>query len=86
MVFNQYFFKFDNAENGFVSAYRHHPNNDEFFDILVEYQAAPSFEDKNLILIDPMLATGQSMVAVYEKLLQKGNPKEINETPVRKGD
>ncbi|MDP2159929.1 MAG: uracil phosphoribosyltransferase, partial [Flavobacterium sp.] len=55
---------FDNAENGFVSAYRHHPNNDDYFDILVEYQAAPSFENKTLILIDPMLATGQSIVAV----------------------
>jgi len=69
---------FDNAENGFVSAYRHHPNNDEFFDILVEYQAVPNIENKTLLLIDPMLATGQSMVAVYEKLLQKGLPKEIH--------
>ena len=41
---------FDNAENGFVSAYRHHPNNDDYFEILVEYQAAPSFENKNLIV------------------------------------
>lgn len=69
---------FDSAENGFVSAYRHHPNNDAFFDILVEYQAVPNIENKTLLLIDPMLATGQSMVAVYEKLLQKGNPKEIH--------
>lgn len=59
---------FDDAENGFVSAYRHHYNNDDAFDILVEYQAAPSFEGKNLILIDPMLATGQSIVAVLNKL------------------
>jgi uracil phosphoribosyltransferase len=69
---------FDSAENGFVSAYRHHPNNDAFFDILVEYQAVPNIENKTLLLIDPMLATGQSMVAVYEKLLQKGSPKEIH--------
>ena len=69
---------FDNAENGFVSAYRHHPNNDAFFDILVEYQAVPNIENKTLLLIDPMLATGQSMVAVYEKLMQKGLPKEIH--------
>ena len=38
---------FDDAENGFVSAYRHHPNNDDFFDILVEYRAAPSFNGKD---------------------------------------
>ena len=69
---------FDNAENGFVSAYRHHPNNDEFFDILVEYQAVPKIENKTLLLIDPMLATGQSMLAVFNKLMEKGLPKEIH--------
>jgi uracil phosphoribosyltransferase len=69
---------FDNAENGFVSAYRHHPNNDESFEILVEYQAAPSFENKNLILIDPMLASGQSIVAVLHKLHLEQKPKEIH--------
>jgi uracil phosphoribosyltransferase len=69
---------FDNAENGFVSAYRNHYNNDDAFEILVEYQAAPSFEDKNLILIDPMLATGQSIVAVLQKLHLEQKPKEIH--------
>ncbi|WP_300564728.1 uracil phosphoribosyltransferase [Flavobacterium sp.] len=69
---------FDSAENGFVSAYRHHYNNDDAFDILVEYQAAPSFEGKNLILIDPMLATGQSLVAVFNKLMTEKKPKEIH--------
>ncbi|WP_309609089.1 uracil phosphoribosyltransferase [Flavobacterium sp.] len=69
---------FDDAENGFVSAYRHHPNHDDYFEILVEYQAAPSFEGKNLILIDPMLATGQSVVAVFNKLIIEQTPKEIH--------
>ncbi|MDI1254757.1 MAG: uracil phosphoribosyltransferase [Flavobacterium sp.] len=69
---------FDNAENGFVSAYRHHYNDDELFDIKVEYQAVPNIENKTLLLIDPMLATGQSMVAVFNKLLEKGQPKEIH--------
>lgn len=69
---------FDDAENGFVSAYRHHPNNDDDFEILVEYQAAPSFENKNLILIDPMLATGQSILAVLHKLHLDQKPKEIH--------
>ena len=69
---------FDAAENGFVSAYRHHFNNDDQFEILVEYQAAPSFENKNLILIDPMLATGQSIVAVLNKLHLEQKPKEIH--------
>jgi uracil phosphoribosyltransferase len=69
---------FDTAENGFVSAYRNHYNNDEQFEILVEYQAAPSFEGKNLILIDPMLATGKSVVAVLNKLHLEQKPKEIH--------
>jgi len=69
---------FDSAENGFVSAYRYHHNNDDAFEIKVEYQAVPSIENKNLLLIDPMLATGQSMVAVFNKLLEKGTPKEIH--------
>ena len=69
---------FDAAENGFVSAYRNHYNNDDAFEITVEYQAAPSFENKNLILIDPMLATGQSIVAVFNKLMTEQTPKEIH--------
>lgn len=69
---------FDEAENGFVSAYRHHYNNDDLFEILVEYQAAPSFEGKNIIFIDPMLATGQSIVAVLQKLRVEQQPKEIH--------
>ena len=69
---------FDDAENGFVSAYRHHPNNDDEFEIRVEYRAAPTFKDKTLILVDPMLATGQSLVAVFNQLMEKETPKEIH--------
>jgi uracil phosphoribosyltransferase len=69
---------FDDAENGFVSAYRHHYNNDDDFEILVEYKATPTFNNKTLILIDPMLATGQSLVAVLNKLLAEHNPKQIH--------
>ena len=69
---------FDAAENGFVSAFRHHPNHDDNFHIVVEYQAIPEITDKNLLLIDPMLATGQSMVAVFNRLMERGNPKEIH--------
>lgn len=69
---------FDAAENGFISAYRHHPNNDDYFDILVEYQAVSDINNSNLILIDPMLATGQSIVAVFNKLMERGTPKEIH--------
>ncbi|MXN92588.1 uracil phosphoribosyltransferase [Flavobacterium sp. Sd200] len=69
---------FDEAENGFVSAYRHHPNKDDAFDILVEYKAVPSLTDKVMILADPMLATGLSLVAVFKKLMENETPKEIH--------
>ena len=72
---------FDDADNGFISAYRHHPNNDANFDILVQYQAVPSLENKCLLLVDPMLATGLSMVAVFNKLMEQSgsiNTKEIH--------
>ena len=69
---------FDDAENGFVSAYRHHYNHDDDFDIKVEYQAVPDIAGKNLLLVDPMLATGQSMVAVFNTLMQQGAPKEVH--------
>lgn len=69
---------FDAAENGFISAYRHHPNNDDFFDILVEYQAIANIDGKNLILVDPMLATGQSIVAVYKKIIEQKTPAALH--------
>lgn len=69
---------FDSAENGFVSAYRFHPNNDDNFEIKVEYEAVSDINNTNLILVDPMLATGQSIVSVFNKLISKGTPKEIH--------
>jgi uracil phosphoribosyltransferase len=69
---------FDRAENAFISAYRHHPNNDAEFKIKVDYFAAPSLKDKTLIIADPMLATGKSMVTVYEAIKKFGNPKKIH--------
>jgi len=69
---------FDDAENAFISAYRQHKENSDDFDIHVDYVATPSIQDKVLVLVDPMLATGQSLVAVYDKLKQFGLPKELH--------
>ncbi|MEP1488959.1 MAG: uracil phosphoribosyltransferase [Algibacter sp.] len=69
---------FDTAENAFISAYRHHKHNPERFEIIVEYLACPNLEGKTLILADPMLATGQSMVATFEALKPFGVPKEVH--------
>ncbi|WP_372744631.1 uracil phosphoribosyltransferase [Lutibacter sp.] len=68
---------FDDAENAFISAYRKHINETDF-EIKVEYFASPSLEGKTLILADPMLATGQSLVSVFEGLKNHGTPKEIH--------
>ena len=69
---------FDQAENGFISAYRTHATPEKESEIFVEYQAIPAIDGKILLLVDPMLATGQSMVAVFNKLLERGTPKEIH--------
>lgn len=69
---------FDHAENSFVSACRHHPNNDHEFEILVEYQAISDLNNKTVLLLDPMLATGQSIVAVHKKLLENASPAEFH--------
>ncbi|MCF8331445.1 MAG: uracil phosphoribosyltransferase [Bacteroidales bacterium] len=64
---------FDHAQNAFVSAYRRH-HKDGSFDVKVEYSSSPSLDDKVLIISDPMLATGHSMVLTYNELLRKGKP------------
>lgn len=70
---------FDAAENAFISAYRHHKkDNPDAFEIIVEYLASPSLDGKTLILADPMLATGQSILSTYEALKPFGTPKEIH--------
>ena len=68
---------FDNAENSFISAYRHHTSETEF-EIKVEYLASPSLEGKTLILADPMLATGLSFINVFNSLKTMGTPKNIH--------
>ena len=69
---------FDMAENAFISAYRHHKTNSDDFEIKVEYLACPSLANKTLILADPMLATGKSMVTAFEALKPFGKPKSIH--------
>ena len=70
---------FDHAENAFVSAYREYTDKAHHqVAIHVEYLATPSIEGKNLIIVDPMLATGGSMELSYQALLTKGTPKRIH--------
>ena len=67
---------FDRSESAFVSAYREHTSPEEF-KIHVEYLAAPNLDDRVWIISDPMLATGRSMVNVYDALLKFGKPKKV---------
>jgi uracil phosphoribosyltransferase len=64
---------FDSADNAFVSAYRQHRKDDQF-SIQVEYVSSPEIENRVLIVTDPMLATGQSMIASFKSLLVHGKP------------
>lgn len=68
---------FDHAENAFISAYRQH-HKDGSFDIKLEYITCPRIENKVLILIDPMLATGASIENTLASLAEYGKPKEIH--------
>ena len=70
---------FDKAENAFVSAYRMYTNREHTeVGIHTEYMASPSVKGKTLLVVDPMLATGGSMVASIEALLKTGKPKRIH--------
>lgn len=68
---------FDKADNAFVSAYRkHHP--DGSFEISMEYVSSPDLEDRILIISDPMIATGASLVKTIQALREEGIPKEVH--------
>lgn len=64
---------FDKSENAFVSAFRKY-HKDGRFSIQLEYASCPELEGKTLIISDPMLATGASMVLTYKELITKGKP------------
>lgn len=69
---------FDDASCAFVSAYRRY-SKDGTFNIRVEYVSAGDLTDKTLLLVDPMLATGSSLVLAYEALVErKGRPAKLH--------
>lgn len=69
---------FDKADSAIVSAYRKH-TSETSFEIQVEYMSAPSLVGKILILCDPMIATGMSMVAAYKALVSHyGTPARLH--------
>ena len=68
---------FDKADNAFLSAYRKH-NPDGSFDISLEYLSCPNLENRVIIISDPMLATGASLVKSIQHLKEVGPFKELH--------
>lgn len=68
---------FDKADNAFISAYRKH-HRDGSFEISLEYMSCPSLENRIVIISDPMLATGASIVKTIQYMKDEGTPKEIH--------
>ena len=69
---------FDRAENTFISAYRKHVGDDHQFEVEIEYLSSPPIDGKTVILCDPMLASGSSMVLAYKALLERGRPAHLH--------
>jgi uracil phosphoribosyltransferase len=68
---------FDKADNAFIAAYRKH-DRDGSFEISLNYISCPDLENRILILSDPMLATGSSLVKTIQYLQAEGHPSEIH--------
>lgn len=68
---------FDRADNAFLSAYRKH-NSDGTFEIALEYMSCPSVDGRVVIISDPMLATGASLVKAIQFLKEAGAIKQIH--------
>jgi uracil phosphoribosyltransferase len=68
---------FDRADNAFISAYRKH-HRDGSFEISLDYISCPSLENRVVIIADPMLATGSSLVKTVQYLRDEGQPAEMH--------
>lgn len=68
---------FDKADNAFISAYRKHDKSGNF-EISLEYMSSPELEGRVLIISDPMLATGASLVKSIQYMREEGAPSEIH--------
>lgn len=79
LPFHQGFLEvFDKAGNAFVSAYRYYKDREcSEVGVKIEYIASPDLNGKTLIIVDPMLATGESMELAYNALLTKGTPSKV---------
>jgi uracil phosphoribosyltransferase len=66
---------FDRADCGFIGAYRNESTHE--ITVNIDYVSLPPVEDKPVVLIDPMLATGRSVLDAQKLLLAKGTPSHL---------
>ena len=69
---------FDRADTGFVGAYRAPHTNADDLRVELTYQTAPSIAGRTLIVMDPMLASGKSMVQTLQALCAREQPQHIH--------
>lgn len=68
---------FDRADSTFIAAYRK-TGKDGKFVIQKEYVSGPNLDGKVVIVSDPLLATGQSMVLTCKELLDRYKIKQLH--------
>ena len=68
---------FDEADCGFIGAFRHSTGGHEF-DIQADYATLPPVEGKPVIIVDPMLATGQTMMRTVDLIARQGTPQHVH--------
>ncbi len=68
---------YDSADNSFISAFRKY-SKDGTFHIELEYISCPNLDNRILIICDPMIATGSSIILAYNALIANGMPKHIH--------
>ncbi|HQW47338.1 MAG: uracil phosphoribosyltransferase [Bacteroidetes bacterium] len=68
---------FDKADCAFIAAYRKH-HADGSFNIQQDYVTCPNLEGRTLIIADPMLATGASLIMALEELFEYGKPLAVH--------
>lgn len=72
---------FDKAASGFIGAYREEgakTSDRTELEITLNYSAMPNLNGKQLVLLDPMLASGKSLVKAYKQCLEYGHPKAVH--------
>lgn len=66
---------FDQADSGFIGSYRNEETN--VITINIDYVSLPSVDGKHVVLIDPMLATGRSVLEAQKLLFARGTPAHV---------